>query len=76
MPRRPGAEFVFLSPTGKPLNKGSLFYLWNPIRSGAKARGLPVDDLYELRHAAATICLSGASPAMTLQFNSATARVR
>lgn len=62
MPRRPHADFVFLSSTGRPLNKSSIFYIWNPIRTVAQAEGLPIDDMYELRHAAATMLLErGAS---------------
>lgn len=62
MPRRADAEYVFLSPSGRGLSKGSLFYVWSSIRPAAQAKGLPVDDLYELRHAAATMLLErGAS---------------
>jgi len=62
MPRRLDVEFLFLTKRGLPLNKSSWHYLWRPVRAAARAEGLPIDDLYELRHAAATMLLErGAS---------------
>lgn len=47
-------EYVFHSPRGRRLSKGSLHYIWRPIIAAWRAQGGRDLDLYELRHAAAT----------------------
>jgi integrase len=47
-------RWVFTSKTGGPLNQGTLFYVWEPVRAAA---GRPGMDPYELRHFCATYLL-------------------
>jgi integrase len=57
-------EPVFHTPRGKRLSKGTLAYLWRPVAAAWKAKGGRDLDLYELRHACATILLErGSQPA-------------
>jgi len=48
------ADWLFVSPQGRPFTKTSFYYWWNPVR---KAAGRPGFAFHELRHAAATILL-------------------
>lgn len=62
--RRTDSPFVFHTPRGCRLNKGSLAYLWRPVASAWRAKGGRDLDLYELRHACATLLLErGLAPA-------------
>ena len=61
---RTDSEYVFHTVRGRRLSKGTLAYLWRPIAAAWKARGGRDLDLYELRHACATLLLErGLSPA-------------
>ena len=63
LPVRRDSPYVFHSPTGKRLSKGSLSYLWRPIRAAwVEAGGAPL-DLYGLRHACATLLIHRGLPA-------------
>ncbi len=56
--------YVFHSPRGKRQSKGNLNYLWRPVASAWRAQGGRDIDLYELRHACATMLLErGLRPA-------------
>lgn len=56
--------YLFHSPRGKPLRKGTLHYIWRPVIAAWRAQGGRDLDMYELRHAAATHFLErGATPA-------------
>jgi integrase len=57
VPRKIGSEYIFHTSTGCRLTKANLFYLWKPIRTAWETLGKPHIDLYELRHAAATMLL-------------------
>lgn len=46
--------YLFHSPRGRRLNKGSLHYIWRPVAAAWRAQGGRDLDLYDLRHAAAT----------------------
>ena len=46
---------MFHSPRGKPLNKASLHRAWSKVRDAWVAEGGRDIDLYELRHACATM---------------------
>jgi integrase len=46
--------YVFHSPRGRLLNKGSLHYVWRPILAAWRGQGGRDIDIYDLRHAAAT----------------------
>jgi integrase len=61
--RRTDSPHVFHSPRGKRLNKGSLNYLWRPVAAAWRAQGGRDVDLYELRHACATLLERGLAPA-------------
>lgn len=52
-----GDDYLFHTARGRRLNKGSLSYVWRPIAKAWRARGGREIDLYELRHAAATLFL-------------------
>lgn len=52
---RNGSPYVFHSPRGKPLNKASLHRAWAKVRDAWVAEGGSDIDLYELRHACATM---------------------
>lgn len=60
VPRWEGSDFVFHTPQGKELKKGSLYYLWNKVRdtSGTSierlADGTKPIRFHDLRHFAAT----------------------
>ena len=55
---------VFRTTRGRRLSKGTLAYLWRPIAAAWKANGGRDLDLYELRHACATMLLErGSQPA-------------
>lgn len=57
-------EYVFHTPRGRRLTKGTIAYLWRPIVVSWRAKGGRDLDLYELRHACATLLLArGATPA-------------
>jgi integrase len=62
--RHRDSPWVFHSPRGKRLSKGNLNYLWRPVAAAWRARGGRDVDLYELRHACATLLLErGLTPA-------------
>jgi integrase len=50
-------EFVFHTPRGRRLTKGTLAYLWRPIAVAWRAQGGRDLDMHELRHACATLLL-------------------
>jgi integrase len=57
-------DYLFHSPRGRRLSKGTLHYLWRPVAAAWRARGGRDVDLYDLRHAAATLYLErGLAPA-------------
>lgn len=62
--RRTDSPYVFHTVRGRPLSKGNTAYLWRPIaKEFRKQTGRDI-DLYELRHACATLLLErGLSPA-------------
>jgi integrase len=55
VPKRLGSPYLFHTVRGRLLTKGTLAYLWRRIRAGWVARGHRAIDLYELRHACATM---------------------
>jgi integrase len=55
LPEMVGSPYVFHSVRGSRLTKGTLAYFWRRIRAGWVARGHRATDLYELRHACATM---------------------
>lgn len=55
-------DYVFHTVQGRRLNKSNLWYLWKPIATAWEATGHLHIDLYELRHAAATILLERGLP--------------
>jgi integrase len=57
VPRNLGDDYVFHSVTGRRLTKANLWYLWKPIAVAWETLGHDHIDLYELRHAAATMLL-------------------
>lgn len=42
---RPGSPFVFHSPTGKPLLRGTFAWSWQRVRSAAQIGGVSVDEI-------------------------------
>jgi integrase len=62
--RRTDSPYVFHTPRGRRLSKGTLTYMWRPIKTAWCERGGRDLDLYELRHACATLLLErGLAPA-------------
>ena len=62
--RRSDSPYVFHTLRGKRLSKGSLNYFWRPVAAAWRAHGGRDVDLYELRHACATLLLErGLRPA-------------
>jgi integrase len=57
MPRLLAADYIFHTVQGRRLSKSSLWYAWRPVRIAWRAAGHRDLDLYELRHAAATMLL-------------------
>jgi integrase len=57
IPRQVADDYIFHTVQGRRLSKSSLWYLWRPVRIAWTAAGHPDLDLYELRHAAATMLL-------------------
>jgi hypothetical protein len=55
VPKTIGSPYQFHTIRGKRLTKGTLAYFWRSIRAGWVARGGRAIDLYELRHACATM---------------------
>jgi integrase len=55
LPEMVGSPYVFHSVRGRRLTKGALAYLSRHMRAGWVARGHRATDLYELRHACATM---------------------
>jgi integrase len=55
IPERIGSPYLFHTVRGHRLTKGTLAYFWRNIRAGWVARGHRPIDLYELRHACATM---------------------
>jgi integrase len=55
VPELIGSPYVFHTVRGRRLTKGTLAYFWRNIRAGWVARGGRPIDLYELRHACATM---------------------
>lgn len=55
VPERIGSPYLFHTVRGHRLSKGTLAYFWRNIRAGWVARGHRPIDLYELRHACATM---------------------
>ena len=57
-------DYLFHSARGRRLSKGTLHYLWRPVAAAWRAGGGRDIDLYDLRHAAATLYLErGLTPA-------------
>jgi len=64
VPKVLGSPYLFHSQRGARLSKGTLNYMWRPVLSAWIAGGGRDLDLYELRHAAATLLLErGLTPA-------------
>lgn len=64
VPRRVDSPYIFHTVRGHRLTKGSLSYLWRPVAKTWKAKTGRKTQLYELRHACATLLLErGLSPA-------------
>jgi integrase len=57
MPRLLADDYIFHTVQGRRLSKSSLWYAWRPVRIAWTAAGRRDLDLYELRHAAATMLL-------------------
>jgi integrase len=57
MPRLLADDYIFHTVQGRRLSKSSLWYAWRPVRMAWTASGRRDLDLYELRHAAATMLL-------------------
>ena len=57
MPRLLTDDYIFHTLQGRRLSKSSLWYAWRPVRIAWTAAGRRDLDLYELRHAAATLLL-------------------
>jgi len=55
VPEMIGSPYLFHTIRGKRLTKGTLAYFWRSIRAGWVARGGRRIDMYELRHACATM---------------------
>jgi integrase len=55
VPELIGSPYLFHTVRGRRLTKGTLAYFWRNIRAGWVARGGRPIDLYELRHACATM---------------------
>jgi integrase len=55
VPERIGSPYLFHTVRGRRLTKGTLAYFWRNVRAGWVARGGRPIDLYELRHACATM---------------------
>ena len=55
VPESIGSPYVFHTVRGHRLTKGTLAYFWRNVRAGWVARGGRPIDLYELRHACATM---------------------
>jgi len=55
VPETIGSPYVFHTVRGHRLTKGTLAYFWRNVRAGWVARGHRPIDLYELRHACATM---------------------
>ncbi|HST32138.1 MAG TPA: tyrosine-type recombinase/integrase [Solirubrobacteraceae bacterium] len=56
-------DYLFHTARGRRLSKGSLSYMWRPIAKAWQEHGGRDLDLYELRHAAATLLLArGVTP--------------
>lgn len=51
------SPYLLHSKRGKRLTKGTLAYFWRPIKSAWVAQGGKAIDLYDLRHAAATMLI-------------------
>lgn len=58
MPRRLDSEYVFVSPKGKQLTRGTINYYWRPVYSAFVAKfGKKINVFYGLRHTTATMLL-------------------
>lgn len=57
VPEMIGSPYLFHTVRGKRLSKGTLAYFWRSIRAAWVARGARPIDLYELRHACATMLI-------------------
>jgi integrase len=57
LPERVDSPYVFHSARGHRLSKGSLSYAWRPIAAAWREKSGRDLDLYELRHACATLLL-------------------
>ncbi len=57
------SSYLFHTARGARLSKGSLSYLWRPVRAVWVAAGHPPLDLYALRHACATLLVQRGLPA-------------
>jgi integrase len=55
--RRTDSPYVFHTPRGRRLVRGSLYYLWRPVSAAWRAETGRDLDLHELRHACATLLL-------------------
>jgi integrase len=63
LPARLDSAYLFHGPRGQQLNKGWLAYHWRLTRSAWIAKGGRDLDLYELRHAGATLLIRRGLPA-------------
>lgn len=57
VPKAIGEEYIFHTSRGRRMNKANLWYVWRPVAVAWEALGHGHLDLYELRHAAATMLL-------------------
>src|SRR5690242_13319877 len=57
VPRVLADDYIFHTVKGRSLSKSSLWYAWRPVQRAWGAAGRRDMDLYELRHAAATVLL-------------------
>lgn len=62
------SKYLLVSKRGKPLTKGILSYFWRELRAAWIARGGRSIDLYELRHAAATMLIESGLSAGDVAF--------
>ena len=72
VPELIGSPYLFHTVRGRRLTKGTLAYFWRNIRAGWVAQGGRPIDLYELRHACATMLVERGLTLGMSPFSSAT----